>query len=124
MGRSYNPTRVIKSSGVHTFYIGRPEDPISQAFEAYCIHTEQTFSETCRDMIVTALVHFGLIEDPGIDEGRFLDVGEGILTPKFYAFRKQAEHSRQAQLRRLATEGRKAKEEKEEKVAKAETAFD
>lgn len=124
MGRSYNPTRVIKSSGIHTVYIGHPEDPISQAFEAYCIHTEQTFSETCRDMIVTALVHFGLLEDPGIDEGRFLDVGEGTLTPKFYAFRKQAEHSRQAQLRRLAIEGRKAKEEKAEKAVKAETAFD
>jgi hypothetical protein len=73
-------------------------------------------------MIVTALVHFGLLVDPGIDEGCFLDVGEGVLTPKFYAFRKQAEQSRQVQLKRLALEGRKAKEE--EKEVKTETAFD
>jgi hypothetical protein len=104
VGRAYNPARVIKSSGVHTFYIGRPEDPIIQAFESYCIHTEQTFSETCRDMIVIALVHLGLIEDPGIDQGIFLNVGEGAFTPKYYEFRKQAEISRKLQLQRLEQE--------------------
>lgn len=110
MGRAYNPARIIKSSGVHTFYIGKPSDPIIQAFEAYCIHTEQTFSETCRDMIVIALVYMGFIEDPGIDKGIFLNVGEGTFTPKYYAFRKKAEAARRLQLSRL----KKEKEEKEE----------
>jgi len=131
MGRAYNPARIIKSSGVHTFYIGRPEDPIIQAFEAYCIHTEQTFSETCRDMIVIALVHLGFIEDPGVDKGIFLNVGEGKFTPKYYAFRKRAEESRKAQLQRLDQEKREQervlKEKQKQakaKKAKAETAFD
>jgi len=119
MGRSYNPTRVIKSSGVHTFYIGRPEDPIIQAFEAYCLFTEQTFSESCRDMIVVALVHLGLIEDPGIDEGIFLDVGEGKFTDKYYEFRQQAEEARRQQLARIESE--KAKKKKKSTI---ETAFD
>lgn len=120
MGRAYNPARVIKSSGVHTFYIGRPEDPISQVFETYCIHTEQTFSETCRDMIVIASVYLGMLEDPGIDKGVFLSVGEGVLTPKFYEFRKQAERSRKTQLKRLES----SKQLKEELRAVKETAFD
>ena len=131
MGRAYNPARIIKSSGVHTFYIGRPEDPIIQAFEAYCIHTEQTFSETCRDMIVIALVHLGFIEDPGVDKGIFLNVGEGKFTPKYYAFRKRAEESRKVQLQRLDQEKREQervlKEKQKQakaKKAKAETAFD
>ena len=119
MGRTYNPSRVIRSSGVHTFYLGRPDDPISQAVEAYCFHTEQTFSETCRDMIVIALVHLGLIEDPGIDDGLFLDVGEGTFTPKYYEFRKQAEQTRLQQLMRLESQ----KLEKKKGQAK-ETAFD
>jgi len=104
MGRAYNPARIIKSSGIHTFYIGRPEDPIIQAFEAYCIHTEQTFSETCRDMIVFALVKMGLLEDPGIDEGVFLKAGEGKFTANYYKFRKEAEKIRTLQLSRLAKE--------------------
>jgi len=120
VGRAYNPARVIKSSGVHTFYIGRPEDPISQVFETYCIHTEQTFSESCRDMIVIASVYLGMLEDPGIEEGIFLNVGEGVLTPKFYEFRKQAERSRKMQLRRLESN----KQLKEELRAVKETAFD
>lgn len=102
MGRTYNPTRIIKSSGVHTFYIGKPEDPIIQAFEAYCLHTEQTFSAACRDMIVLALVHLGLLEDPGVDQGVFLNAGEGVFTSNYYTFRKQAEQSRKMQLKRLA----------------------
>jgi len=122
MGRTYNPTRVIKSSGVHTFYIGKPEDPIIQAFEAYCIHTEQTFSETCRDMIVIALVHLGLLEDPGVDQGFFLDVGEGMFTPKYYEFRKQAEQIRKKQLVRIETQKLEIKAKKS-KVGR-ETAFD
>jgi len=123
MGRAYNPTRVIKSSGVHTFYIGQPEDPIVQAFEAYCIHTEQTFSETCRDMIVIALVRLGFIKDPGIDDGKFLNVGEGEFTPEYYEFRKQAEHSRKLQLQRL--QEKQKKEKKKKKIAQVdETAFD
>jgi len=121
MGRAYNPARLIKSSGVHTFYIGRPEDPISQVFETYCIHTEQTFSETCRDMIVIASVYLGMIEDPGIDKGVFLNVGEGVLTPKFFEFRKQAERSRQIQLKRL--NNKQTKQEEKIKSVK-ETAFD
>ena len=107
MGRAYNPSRIIKSSGVHTFYIGRPEDPIIQAFESYCIHNEQTFSETCRDMIVIALVHLGLIEDPGIDKGIFLNAGEGTFTKKYYDYRKQAEISRKNQLQRIEKEKKK-----------------
>lgn len=121
MGRAYNPTRIIKSSGVHTFLLGKPEDPIVQAFEAYCIHTEQTFSETCRDMIVIALVHLGFIEDPGIDEGRFLNVGEGTCTPKYYEFRKQAEVHRKLQLQRLQE---KQQKEIKKKTKVTETAFD
>jgi len=121
MGRSYNPTRAIKSSGVHTFYIGRPEDPISQAFETYCTFTEQTFSESCRDMVVYFLVKQGLIDDPGVDNGILLNAGEGKLTPKFYEFRKQAEQIRKEQLRRLA----KVEKQKKSKVASVvETAFD
>ena len=118
MGRSYNPERIIKSSGVHTFYIGRPEDPIIQAFEAYCIHNEQTFSETCRDMIVIALVHLGLIEDPGIDQGVFLNAGEGTFTKRYFSYRKQAEISRKLQLERL---GQKKKEKKQQLIVTEET---
>jgi hypothetical protein len=121
MGRSYNPARIIKSSGVHTVYLGRPDDPISQAFEAYCIHTEQTFSESCRDMIVMALVRLGLLKDPGIEEGLFLEVGEGSFTPKFYKYRKQAEMVRTKQLQRLESE--KQVSEKKNKV-QSDTAFD
>lgn len=117
MGRSYNPTRIIKSNGIHTFYLGKPENPISQAFEAYCIHTEQTFSESCRDMIVIALVHLGLIEDPGIDEGLFLKADEGELTSKYYKFRKQAEEIRKKQLQRIDAELKTKNSQKE-------TAFD
>ena len=121
MGRAYNPERIIKSSGVHTFYIGRPEDPIIQAFECYCIHNEQTFSETCRDMIVIALVHLGLIEDPGIDKGIFLNAGEGAFTKKYYEYRKQAEISRRQQLQRIG-KGKKAKITNV--TADVDTAFD
>lgn len=120
MGRSYNPARIIKSSGVHTFYIGKPEDPIIQAFEAYCIHTEQTFSETCRDMIVIALVHLGMIEDPGIDEDVFLNAGEGVFTPKYYAFRKNAEASRRLQLQRLEQEKMEQEQIQKDKKKKLE----
>jgi hypothetical protein len=117
LGRAYNPARIIKSSGVHTFYCGKPEDPINQAFEAYCIHTEQTFSESCRDMIIIALVHLGLIEDPGIDEGIFLKAGEGKFTSRYFKFRKQAEEARKVQLQRLAMEDKL-------KATHKETAFD
>lgn len=119
MGRTYNPSRIIRSSGVHTFYLGRSEDPISQAVEAYCFHTEQTFSETCRDMIVIALIHLGLIEDPGIDNGLFLDVGEGKFTPKYYEFRKQAEQARLQQLMRL-----EAQKSENNRTQTKEIAFD
>ena len=120
MGRAYNPKKIIKSSGVHTFYIGRPEDPIIQAFEQYCVHTEQTFSETCRDMIVIALVHLGFIEDPGIDKGIFLNAGEGDFTPKYYEFRKQTEHKRKLQLQKM-----KDSEEKPiKKQSQNDNAFD
>lgn len=120
MGRAYNPARIIKSSGVHTFYIGKPEDPVPQAFEAYCIHTEQTFSETCRDMLVIALVHLGLIKDPGIAKGIFLKAGEGTFAPKYYAFRKRAEEGRKCQLQRLAQE---EQEKLSKKKSQRETAF-
>ena len=87
MGRAYNAKKIIRSSGVGTFYFGKPEDPIVEAFETYCIHTEQTFSETCRDMIVIALVHMGYLEDPGIKNwphgGLMLTAGEGkFLRPR------------------------------------------
>lgn len=127
MGRAYNPARIIKSSGVHTFYVGKPEDPIVQAFECYCIHSEQTFSETCRDMIGVALVRLGLIQDPGIDEGLFLNVGEGAFTPKYYEFRKQAEISRKLQLQRLAQERENQEKDKNQSQSnniQIDTAFD
>jgi hypothetical protein len=135
MGRAYKPDRIIKSSGIHTFYIGKPEDPVIQAFEAYCIHTEQTFSESCRDMIVIALVHLGFLEDPGIDDGIFLQVGEGKFTPKYYAFRRRAEDARRKQLQRLEQEREEKEKEQKQKEKKAkvrvqtkakeaETAFD
>lgn len=120
MGRAYNPKRIIRSSGIHTFYLGKPEDPISQAFEAYCMFTGQTFSETCRDMIVIALVHLGFIEDPGIDQGIFLQAGEGAFTPKYYEFRRQAEESRRLQLMRLEQqhEEKEVVESKKQRKAK------
>lgn len=118
MGRSYNPARIIKSSGVHTFYIGRPEDPVIQAFEAYCIHTEQTFSESCRDMIVIALVQLGLLEDPGIENNVFLEPGEGKFTSKYYSYRKRAESVRKAQLQRLEQERLEKEKQKKEKQKK------
>lgn len=122
MGRAYNPTRIIKSSGVHTFYTGKPEDPLSQVIETYCIHTEQTFSETCRDMLVIAAVYLGYFEDPGIDDGTLLDVGGGVLTPKFYEFRKQAEQKRKQQLKRLAKKSAELKTKKNQETN--DTAFD
>jgi hypothetical protein len=109
MGRAYKPDRIIKSGGVHTFYLGQPEDPITQAFEAYCIHTEQTFSETCRDMIVIALTNLGLLKDPGLANGVFLKAGEGELTDYYFQFRKEAEKIRAQQLARLAAWQRECK---------------
>lgn len=113
MGRAYKPDRIIRSSGIHTFYLGQSEDPITKAFDAYCIHTEQTFSETCRDMIVIALTNLGLLKDPGIKDGVFLKAGEGEFTEEYYKFRKEADKIRTKQLARLAQE---AKEEEAKKV--------
>ena len=118
MGRAYHPSRIIKSSGIHTFYIGHEDDPIVEAFESYCIHTEQTFSETCRDMITMGLVTLGLLKDPGIADGIFLKPGEGEFTDRYFDFRKEAEKIRTKQLVRLAKEQKqkdsKIKEEKTE----------
>ena len=123
MGRAYHPSRVIKSSGIHTFYIGRQDDPIVEAFESYCIHTEQTFSETCRDMITMALVKLGLLKDPGIADGVLLKPGEGEFTPKYYEFRKEAEKIRTKQLMRLDKE-QKQKADKVKEEEKASTTED
>ncbi len=116
MGRAYKPTRIIKSSGIHTVYMGKSEDPITQAFEAYCIHTEQTFSESCRDMIVIALTQLGLIKDPGIKDGVFLKAGEGEFTEHYFQFRKDAEKIRTQQLARLAKEAKEEVKKAEDKV--------
>jgi len=112
MGRSYNPTRVIKSSGVHTFYIGKEDDPIPLAFEAYCISTNQTFSESCRDMIVYYLVKHGLLEDPGVDQEIFLKAGEGKLTEKYLPYREAAELYRKEQIKGIAKSKKKKKGKK------------
>ena len=110
MGRAYNPQGIIKSNGVHTFHLGKPLDPMVLVFEAYCIQTEQTFSETCRDMLGIAMIKMGLLKDPGVNEGQILKPGEGELTDKYYKFRKEAEKMRVLQLERLE---KKAQEDAE-----------
>ena len=116
MGRSYNPSRIIKSNGIHTFYLG--EGPIDQVLESYCVHTGQTVSESCRDMLVIAFVKLGFLKDPGVDEGRILKASEGEFTPKFLAFRKEAEKIRTLQLEehfsKLAKEAKESKVDAEE----------
>jgi len=71
------PPTKTKSSGVHTCYLGRPEDPILKAVEAYCIMNQKTVSEACRDFIKSTLTDKGLIKN-------------GTLTPEGIAFREEA----------------------------------
>jgi hypothetical protein len=62
-GKKYDPTQVMKNSGVHTFYIGETDSPLFEALEAYLWINEKTFSEGTRNILTLYFQSIGVLDE-------------------------------------------------------------
>lgn len=83
--RKYHPDRILKPSGVHSFYLGQDGDPLVEIFDSYCKIHQTTFSHGVRSILEDFFRAKQLLDE------------SGETTEKYPNFRKQAEKARRQQ---------------------------
>lgn len=83
--RKYHPDRLIKPSGVHSFYLGQEGDPLVQIFDSFCMMNQVTFSHGVRSILEDFFREKKLIDQ------------HGNLTDQYSVYRAQAEKERARQ---------------------------
>ena len=88
--RKYHPDRILKPSGVHSFYLGQEEDPLVLIFDSYCKLNQCTFSHGVRSILTDFFQEKALLD------------GNGNLLPEADDYHKKAARARREQKKLLA----------------------
>lgn len=94
--RKYHPDRdVVKNSGIHSVYLGQPQDPLVKVFNAFCQIHECTFSYGIRAILTEFFKSQSLLNE------------KGSLTSGFAKYSEQAKLALEAQRLKLSLPARK-----------------